>query len=80
MILHYGCTFLKETAKKRVEARAMRKTDSRNGSKSTVRYHLESGQDSDLESGQIETWKLTHWDEEKGWISDDAAAIYVSVL
>ncbi|KAL8248782.1 hypothetical protein R6Q59_005650 [Mikania micrantha] len=37
-----GATFL-ETAKKKVEARQNRKMDSINGSKSTIRYHLEKG-------------------------------------
>lgn len=53
---------------------------SRNGSKSTVRYHLEGGKDLDSSSGQIETWKLTHYDEEKGWTSKEAEALHVSIF
>ncbi|KAL8255050.1 hypothetical protein R6Q59_033271 [Mikania micrantha] len=34
-----------ETAKKKVKARQNRKTESRNGSKSTIRYQLEHGHD-----------------------------------
>ncbi|KAL8215936.1 hypothetical protein R6Q57_022773 [Mikania cordata] len=74
-----GATFLK-TAKKKVEARRNRKMDSRNGSKSTIRYHLENGHDLYSSSGQIDTWRLTHWDEEKGWISEEAAATYEDMI
>jgi hypothetical protein len=76
----FGCTFFKEIAKKRVAARGQRKVSSRNGSKSTARYHLERGEDLDSSSGQLETWRLTHYDEEKGWISNDVEALYVSIL
>ncbi|KAL8214357.1 hypothetical protein R6Q57_003806 [Mikania cordata] len=65
-----------ETAKKKVEARQNRKTESRNGSKSTIRYHLEHGHDLYSSSSQIDTWRLTHWEEKNGWISKDAAAAY----
>ncbi|KAL8242048.1 hypothetical protein R6Q59_012350 [Mikania micrantha] len=74
-----GVTFLK-TAKKKVEARRNRKMDSRNDSKSTIRYHLENGHDLYSSSGQIDTWFLTHWDEEKGWISEEAAATYEDMI
>ncbi|KAL8249935.1 hypothetical protein R6Q59_006803 [Mikania micrantha] len=74
-----GATFLK-TAKKKVEARRNCKMDSRNGSKSTIRYHLENGHDLYSSSGQIDTWRFTHWDEEKGWISEEAAATYVDMI
>lgn len=70
---------LKENAKKKVMARAKRTLDCRNGSKSTIRYHIELGMDLDSSSGQLETWRLTHWDEKKGWISSDASAKYVSL-
>lgn len=50
---------------KRVMARGKRKMNSRNGSKSTIRYHIERGLDLDSSTGQIETWRLTHWDEKK---------------
>ncbi|KAI3732366.1 hypothetical protein L1987_63570 [Smallanthus sonchifolius] len=69
-----------ENAQKKVMARGKRKLDSGNGSKSTLRYHLERGQDLDSSSGQLETWRLTHWDAEKGWISVDADEAYVSLL
>ncbi|KAL8251243.1 hypothetical protein R6Q59_034936 [Mikania micrantha] len=69
-----------ETAKKKAEARGKRKLDSRNGSKSTIRYHLERGQDLYSSSCQIETWRLTHWDAKKGWISKEAAATYEDMM
>ncbi|CAH1447044.1 unnamed protein product [Lactuca virosa] len=69
-----------ETAEKRVMARGKRKMNSRNGSKSTICYHIERGLDLDSSMGQIETWRLTHWDEKKGWRSTDAAAKYLSLL
>nr|KAJ0197029.1 hypothetical protein LSAT_V11C700367610 [Lactuca sativa] len=50
--------------------------ETRNGSKSTIRYHVELGHDVDFSSGHIETWRLTHCDEEKGWKSTDMAAKY----
>ncbi|KAL8252294.1 hypothetical protein R6Q59_035987 [Mikania micrantha] len=31
-------------------------------------------------NGQIDTWRHTHWDEEKGWISEDAAATYEDMI
>ncbi|KAL8198132.1 hypothetical protein R6Q57_030104 [Mikania cordata] len=71
---------LKETAKKKVEARQNRKTENRNGSKSTIRYHHEHGHGLYSSSGQIDTWRLTNWEEKKGWISKDAAAAYVETL
>ncbi|KAK9066743.1 hypothetical protein SSX86_014066 [Deinandra increscens subsp. villosa] len=69
-----------ENAEKKVMARGKRKVDSRNGSKSTIRYHLERGQDLDALSGQIETWRLTHWDAEQGWISTEAVALYEDMM
>ena len=54
--------------------------ETRNGSKSTIRYHVELGHDVDSSSSHIETWRLTQWDEEKGWISTNMAAKYVSVV
>ncbi|KAL8252194.1 hypothetical protein R6Q59_035887 [Mikania micrantha] len=69
-----------EIAKKKVEARQNRKTESRNGSKSTIRYHLEHRHDLYSSSGQIDTWRLTHWEEKKGWISKDAAAAYEDMI
>ncbi|XP_076904199.1 uncharacterized protein LOC143559547 [Bidens hawaiensis] len=69
-----------KTAKKKVVARGKRKLDTRNGSKSTILYHIERGLDLDSPSGQLETWRLTHWDAEKGWISTDAAAIYEDMM
>ncbi|KAL8256179.1 hypothetical protein R6Q59_031246 [Mikania micrantha] len=71
-----GATFL-ETAKQKVEDHRNRKMDTRNGSKSTIRYQLENEHDLYSSSGQIDTWSLTHWDEEKDWISKEAAATYV---
>ncbi|KAL8200529.1 hypothetical protein R6Q57_011868 [Mikania cordata] len=44
---------------------AKRKAESRNGSKSTIRYHFEHGHDLYSSSGQIDTWQLTHWEEKK---------------
>ncbi|KAK9051006.1 hypothetical protein SSX86_027631 [Deinandra increscens subsp. villosa] len=69
-----------ENAEKKVMARGKRKVDSRNGSKSTIRYHLERGQDLDASSGQIETWRLTHWDAEQGWRTREAAALYEAMM
>lgn len=57
-----------------------RKMNNRNGSKSTIRYHIERGLDLDSSTSQIETWRLTHWDDKKGWRSTDAAVKYVSLL
>ncbi|CAI9276017.1 unnamed protein product [Lactuca saligna] len=65
-----------EIAKKKVVARGKRKMETRNGLKSTIRYHVELGHDVDSSSGHIETWRLTHWDEKKGWKSTDMAAKY----
>nr|KAJ0197338.1 hypothetical protein LSAT_V11C700377150 [Lactuca sativa] len=62
--------------KKKVVARGKRKMETRNGSKSTIRYHVELGHDVESSSSHIETWRLTHWDEEKGWISTNMAAKY----
>ncbi|KAJ0750901.1 hypothetical protein HanLR1_Chr05g0187201 [Helianthus annuus] len=73
-------TKYKENAEKKVKARAQRKINSKNGSKSTIRYHIERGLDLESSTGQLETWRLTHWDAKKGWISTDAAAKYVSLL
>ncbi|CAI9284601.1 unnamed protein product [Lactuca saligna] len=67
---------LKEIAKKKVVARGKRKMETRNGSKSTICYHVELGHDVDSSSGHFETWRLTHWDEEKGWKSTDMVAKY----
>ncbi|KAJ0494212.1 hypothetical protein HanIR_Chr12g0594831 [Helianthus annuus] len=69
-------TKYKENAEKKVKARAQRKINSKNGSKSTIRYHIERGLDLESSAGQIETWRLTHWDAKNGWISTDAAAKY----
>nr|KAJ0222694.1 hypothetical protein LSAT_V11C200088580 [Lactuca sativa] len=69
-----------EMAKKKVVARGKRKMETRNGSKSTIRYHVELGHDVDSSSRHIETWRLTHWDEEKGWKSTDMTAKYVDEL
>ena len=71
---------MKEIAKKKVVARGKRKMETRNGSKSTIRYHVELGHDVDFSSGHIDTSRLTHWAEEKGWKSTDLAATYVSVV
>ncbi|KAL8200239.1 hypothetical protein R6Q57_011578 [Mikania cordata] len=49
-------------------------------SKSTIRYHLDNGHDLYSSSGQIDTWRLTHWDEEKGWISEEATATYEDMI
>ena len=54
--------------------------ETRNGSESTIHYYVELGHDVDSSLGHIETWWLTHWDEEKGWKSTDMAAKYVSVV
>ncbi|KAK1413066.1 hypothetical protein QVD17_34796 [Tagetes erecta] len=71
---------LTETAKKRVMARAKRKVNSKNGSKSTIRYHVERGLSLDSSSGQLETWRLTHYDAEKGWETPDLAAKYEEMM
>ena len=72
--------FLKEIAEKKVVARGKRKMESRNGSKSTIRYHIELGHAVDSSCGHIETWRHTRWDEENGWISQEMAAKYVSLV
>ncbi|KAL8226027.1 hypothetical protein R6Q57_018584 [Mikania cordata] len=69
-----------ETAKRKVKARQNRKTESRNGSKSTIRYHLEHGHGLYSSSGQFDTWRLTHWEGKKGWISKDAAVAYEDMI
>ncbi|KAJ0923217.1 hypothetical protein HanPSC8_Chr05g0213191 [Helianthus annuus] len=73
-------TKYKENAEKKVKARAQRKINSKNGSKSTIRYHIERGLDLESSTGQIETWRLTHWDAKNGWISTDAAAKYEKMM
>ncbi|MFS7976300.1 hypothetical protein Hanom_Chr10g00890841 [Helianthus anomalus] len=65
---------MKKNAEKKVKARAQQKLNSKNGSKSTIRYHIERGLDLESSSGQLETWRLTHWDAKKSWISTDVAA------
>ncbi|KAK1431944.1 hypothetical protein QVD17_08759 [Tagetes erecta] len=69
-----------ETTKKRVMARAKRKVNSKNGSNSTIRYHVERGLSLDSSSGQLETWRLTHYDAEKGWETPDLAAKYEEMM
>ncbi|XP_042752338.1 uncharacterized protein LOC111906175 [Lactuca sativa] len=69
-----------ETAEKRVMACGKRKMNNRNGSKSTIRYHIERGLDLDSSTSQIETWRLTHWDDKKGWRSTDAAVKYEEMM
>ncbi|KAK1427858.1 hypothetical protein QVD17_16556 [Tagetes erecta] len=61
-------------------ARAKRKVNSKNGSKSTIRYHVERGLSLDSSSGQLETWRLTHYDAEKGWETPDLAAKYEEMM
>ncbi|KAK1429855.1 hypothetical protein QVD17_12128 [Tagetes erecta] len=61
-------------------ARAKRKVNSKNGSKSTLRYHVERGLSLDSLSGQLETWRLTHYDSEKGWETPDLAAKYEEMM
>ncbi|KAL4585273.1 hypothetical protein LXL04_009889 [Taraxacum kok-saghyz] len=65
-----------EVAEKKVIARGKRKMESRNGSKSTIRYHIELGHAVDSSCGHIETWRHTRWDEENGWKSQEMAAKY----
>ncbi|MFS7951540.1 hypothetical protein Hanom_Chr07g00596391 [Helianthus anomalus] len=76
----FGCMSLKENTEKKVKARAQQKINSKNGSKSTIRYHIERGLDLESSTGQIMTWRLTHWDAKNGLMSTDADAKYVTLL
>lgn len=57
-----------------------RKWNSKNGSVSTTRHHIRRGMGLTSSTGQIETWRLNHFDKETGWTGPDLEEIYVSNL
>ncbi|KAM6568513.1 hypothetical protein CsatB_016498 [Cannabis sativa] len=66
----------KERALKNTNNRSKRKWESRNGSVSTPRHHIRRGMDLASSTGQIETWRLKHYDMEKGWTGPDLETLY----
>ncbi|XP_057771575.1 uncharacterized protein LOC130992830 isoform X3 [Salvia miltiorrhiza] len=70
----------KERAKKNAISRSKRKWESRNGSKSTLRHHIERGVELDAPTGQIETWRICNWQSDKGWSSPELEAKYEDMM
>ncbi|KAM6563278.1 hypothetical protein CsatB_023276 [Cannabis sativa] len=66
----------KERALKNTNNRSKRKWESKNGSVSTPRHHIRRGMNLASSTGQIETWRLKHYDMEKGWTGPDLEALY----
>ncbi|KAL5555526.1 hypothetical protein UlMin_037762 [Ulmus minor] len=69
-----------DRSKKNADSRAKRKWDSRNGSKSTARLHVNRGVDLDAPEGHIETWRLQHWNSEHGWTSPELERKYEEMM
>lgn len=44
---------------------------------STIRHHIRRGMELTSSTGQIETWRLKHFDE-NGWTGPDLQNLYVS--
>ncbi|XP_062075107.1 uncharacterized protein LOC133779129 [Humulus lupulus] len=57
----------KDRALKNTTNRSKRKWESKNGSVSTPRHHIRRVMVLTSPTGQIETWRLKHYDAEKGW-------------
>ncbi|KAL8237826.1 hypothetical protein R6Q59_018907 [Mikania micrantha] len=76
----YLCDMWCENCKKEDRGLSKPQNGQQNGSKSTIRYHFENEHDLYSSSGQINTWRHTHWDEEKGWLSEESAATYEDMI
>ncbi|WOH00526.1 hypothetical protein DCAR_0519892 [Daucus carota subsp. sativus] len=70
----------KERAKKNINNRSKRKWGSKNGSVSTARYHIRRGMALTSSTGQIETWRLQHFDKNNGWLVPDLKDIYDDMM
>ncbi|KAF4402227.1 hypothetical protein G4B88_017739 [Cannabis sativa] len=70
----------KERALKNTTNRSKRKWESKNGSVSTARHHIRRGMVLTSSTGQIETWRLKHYDSEKGWIGIELESLHNKML
>ncbi|KAF4363470.1 hypothetical protein F8388_016598 [Cannabis sativa] len=70
----------KERAIKNTTNRSKRKWVSKNGSVSTARHHIRRGMVLNSSTGQIETWRLKHYDTEKGWTGPDLELLYNEMM
>ncbi|XP_062076208.1 uncharacterized protein LOC133780557 [Humulus lupulus] len=70
----------KERALKNTTNRSKRKWESKNGSVSTPRHHIRRGMVLTSPTGQIETWRLKHYDAEKGWTGIELGPLYDKMM
>ncbi|KAK1383579.1 hypothetical protein POM88_021314 [Heracleum sosnowskyi] len=76
----WSTKYFKERAKKNSENQAKRKWPSKNGPVSTPRHHIRRGMTLTSSTGQIETWRLQHFDEKNGWSGPDLEDLYDDMM
>ncbi|KAK1357569.1 hypothetical protein POM88_050825 [Heracleum sosnowskyi] len=69
----------KERAATNTINRFKRPWESKNGSVSTARHHIRRGMELTSSTGQIETWRLKHFDE-NGWTGPDLQNLYDKMM
>lgn len=71
----WGTNEFKERAVKNTENYSKKKWASKNGSVSTARHHIRRGMVLTSLTGQIETWRKNHFDQ-NGWTGPDLQELY----